>query len=158
VIFVVKYFKAQPHTGTHPQASSPKPLAESGLPVDLLHLLLRPCIAAFGSIVPVTVEPNISTTIKLANTAAEAGLGVCGHDTERVSCAALPNGAIFGSLLHIGLSAKPFSACVVKPAAAVISVGYCGAPKAAMLAAVVSPRRAGRWNRAAVAGSRSTPA
>src|ERR1700761_1934034 len=84
-------------------------------------------MAAFGSIVPVTVAANMSTTTKLANTAAAAGLGVCGQDTERVSSAALPNGAIFGSLDQIGLSAKPFRLCVTNPAEAVISFGYCGA-------------------------------
>src|SRR3984957_10289610 len=84
-------------------------------------------MASLASIVPDTVEANMSTTTKLANTAAEAGFGVCGQDTERVSRAALPNGAIFGSLCQIGLSAKPFSAWVVKPAALVISFGYCGA-------------------------------
>src|ERR1700722_16645096 len=95
-------------------------------------------MAASASIVPETVEANMSTTMKLAKTAAEAGLGVCGQDTDRVSSAALPNGVIFGSPRQIGLSAKPFSACVVKPAALVISVGYCGASIRKLISALAA--------------------
>ena len=41
-------------------------------------------MAVFASRVPDTVAANMSTTMKLAKTAAEGGDGVCGQDTARV--------------------------------------------------------------------------